>query len=153
MQTDVCKKYSRPPPYPAFQQSPLRERIRPVWFWPFWSTTVGNDQTHDPTPEARSPFRRVLPGIDRAARAQREAVRVFLDGSVGALTEAFIEVESDRNDASQAPRSPRPWKPAASSGPCWLSEVPDDLRSSTHLVVRSVDGRRQIRRARLTCRQ
>jgi DNA invertase Pin-like site-specific DNA recombinase len=30
--------------------------------------------------------------------AQREAVRVFLDGSAGALAEAFTEVESGKND-------------------------------------------------------
>jgi Resolvase, N terminal domain len=84
--------------------------------------------------------------------AQREAVRAFLDGSAGALAEVFTEVESGKNDAR--PQLAKALDACCLIGPRWSSEVPDDLRSSTHLVVRSVDGRRQIRcAARLACRQ
>ena len=42
----------------------------------------------------------------------------------------------------------------ASLGPCSSSEASDDLRGSTHLVVCSGDGRRQILCAAcLACRQ
>ncbi len=65
--------------------------------------------------------------------AQREAVRVFLDGSAGALAEAFTEVESGKND--DRPQLARALEPCRLTGAVLVIAKLDRLSRDAHFLL------------------